>query len=74
MNFRKGLVMKFSRHKFLKNARPSVVKRIGKYVEVIDGMKVDFSKDKNNGEIIVENPIIGDVCIYPIEREWCEEC
>lgn len=64
--------MKFSKAKFRKNASKGIVRQLGKHVDVLDGMEVDFSEDGVNGT--VEYEYEGEeFYLYPVLPEWCEE-
>ena len=65
--------MKFSKTNFSKNAGKGTVRQLGNHKEALNGIEVDFSKDKKNG--VIEGYIHEgeEYYLYPVFPEWCEE-
>ena len=64
---------KFSKEKFLANAKKGIKQNLGSHIDTLDGMEVDFADDERHGAIGYYIHEGKEHYLYPVLPEWCKE-
>lgn len=63
----------FDKEKFKANASENAKLKLKPYLSTLNGKKIDFSSNDRFGEYCYTNSSFEEICIYPINKEWCVE-